>query len=286
VQARDFESVCAGLLGDRAGALLVADPRSGRLLAMVHPAIADAPFPPGSVFKLVTALAAMQAGVDTPGHHYRCDGRFTPLGHGPSRPCWKPGGHGSLSLEEAIANSCNVSFYQLGERTGTARLRETARLCGLGLAPGRLPRANADPLDTSIGEGGNVVVTPRQLLGFVSAIATDGRLRAIAWQARPLGARAIGSAQELARLRAGMVGSVQFGSSRKAQIHGLALAGKTGTATYTDDSNRTYGWFIGFAPVGHPRLAVVVFLKQANGFADAAPLGGRVFRAWLAAGQP
>ncbi|HEY9722099.1 MAG TPA: penicillin-binding transpeptidase domain-containing protein [Oscillatoriaceae cyanobacterium] len=282
-RAQDFDSRCAALLGTRAGLVMVADPNSGRLLAVVHPGLADSPAPPGSVFKLVTALAAIQSGVDTPGEHYVCKGRFRAL-DGRTRPCWKPGGHGRLTLEQALAESCNVTFYQLGERVGLARLDATARHVGLG-SPGSLPSGSAELLDACIGEGKHLAVTPRQLLGLVCAIATDGRLRRPAWTPRALGER-IANDATLARLRKGMVGSVLFGSSHSALLPGLAIAGKTGTATYVDGSNRTYGWFVGFAPATSPRVAIVVFLPQSSGLRGAAPLGRRVFETWLAAGRP
>lgn len=282
-RATDFATRCAELLGARPGLVMACDPRDGRLLAVVHAGLADTPAPPGSVFKLVTAIAAIQGGVDTPGARYVCHGVFHAL-DGRTRPCWKPGGHGTLTLEQALAQSCNVSFYQLGERVGLRRLDETARAAGFG-APGRLPTRPAELLDACIGEGPNLAVTPRQLLGFVCALATDGRLRTPAWSPRPPGRRVAGAVIR-ARLRAGMVGSVQFGSSLSARTPGLAIAGKTGTATYTDGSNRTYGWFVGYAPATAPHLAIVVFLPESSGLRGAAPMGRRVFEAWLAAGRP
>ena len=96
----------------------------------------------------------------------------------------------------------------------------------------------------------------------------------------------VATPEVLKRLRAGMRGSVLFGSSRLAASNRLAIAGKTGTSTYLDGTHRTYGWFVGYAPVDRPRAVVVVFLKNANGFASAAPLAKQVFEAWDRAGRP
>jgi cell division protein FtsI/penicillin-binding protein 2 len=194
--------------------------------------------------------------------------------------CWKPGGHGALTLEEALAHSCNVAFMQIGERAGLEAIRGAARKAGLSVS------ARGALLQTAIGEGPGVAATPRQMAGFVGAIATGGPLRAPSWQPEFKRGAPLASEATLARLRKGMAGSVVFGSSRKAATGKVAIAGKTGTSTYLDGTNRTYGWFVGYAPVQHPRVVVVVFLKHANGFAAAAPLGRQVVEAWDQAGQP
>jgi penicillin-binding protein 2 len=289
--ARDFQSATAALLGSREGAIVVADPTSGRLLALVNPAMANAAFPPGSAFKLVTALAAIEAGLAAPSRTMRCDGRYRPLGPVPAGfapRCWKPGGHGELTLEEALAASCNVAMMAWGERTGAASLHAAARRAGLGASPGRLP----GPQDVralvpmAMGEGPRLSVTPLQLAGLTGAIATGTAPRLPAWRPAPPHGAPLAQAATLKRLRAGMRASVATGSSRQAALSALSAAGKTGTASYTDGTNRTYGWFAGYAPADRPRVVVVVFLKQANGFADAAPLARRVLAAWHQAGRP
>lgn len=269
--ARDYQAECEALMARRSGAVVALEPASGRLLALVNPGLARQPAPPGSVFKLVTALAGLEAGVATP---LSCRGRFE------GRPCWKPGGHGRLTLEEAIAQSCNVYFYQLGERVGYPRLLAAARRAGL------TQRGKAPPtIETAIGEGTQVSATALQMAGFLAGVATDGRPRQVGWTPGEPGA-AFAPDGHLARLRAGMRAGVLAGSGRMAGSAEVAIAGKTGTATYLDGSNRTYGWFVGYAPAERPRLAVVVMLRDANGFGDAAPIGKAVIEAWLAAGRP
>jgi cell division protein FtsI/penicillin-binding protein 2 len=289
--ARDFQSTTAALLGPREGAVVVADPTSGRLLALVNPAMANSAHPPGSVFKLVTALAALEAGLAAPSRTMRCDGLYRPIGPvtaGFVPRCWRPGGHGDLTLEEALAASCNVAMMAWGERAGAESLHATARRAGLGIPPGRLPgphdRRSLVPM--AMGEGPRLAVTPMQLAGLTAAIATGTAPRLPAWRPEPLKGAPLAHAATLQRLRTGMRASVTTGSSRQAAPAALSVAGKTGTASYTDGTNRTYGWFTGYAPADRPRVVVVVFLKQANGFADAAPLAKRVLAAWHQAERP
>ena len=289
--AQGFQSTLEGLLGRREGAVVVADPRSGRLLAVANPAIAESAYPPGSAFKLVTALAALDAGLAGPSRTTLCRGVYRPFGPvavGFAPRCWRPGGPGRLTLAVALAHSCNAAVMQLGEQAGAAALHAAARRAGLGLPPGRLP----DPADRralvplSIGEGARVAVTPLQMASLVGAIATGAPPRRLAWQPGPAAGPPLAPADALRRLRTGMRASVLVGSSRGAATPRLSVAGMTGTATYPDGTHRTYGWFVGYAPADRPAVAVAVFLKEANGFASAAPLARRVLEAWDRAGRP
>ncbi|MFN3432613.1 MAG: penicillin-binding transpeptidase domain-containing protein, partial [Candidatus Sericytochromatia bacterium] len=123
--ARDFQTEVTGLLGRREGAIVVADPRQGRLLAVANAPLAASAFPPGSAFKLVTALAALEAGQAGPASRFDCRGSYRPRGPvapGFSTSCWRPEGHGRLTLEEALGHSCNAAFLGIGERAGLSAL--------------------------------------------------------------------------------------------------------------------------------------------------------------------
>ena len=187
-----------------------------------------------------------------------------------------------------VARSCNVTFYGLSEALGPGAIATMARRGGLGLAPGwlRTPRGAAASVGFGIGEGTALAVTPLQLAGFVGAIAVGGPAMLPAWEPTAATGKALAPEPELARLRAGMRAAVVNGSARNAGTGRVDVAGKTGTATYTDGSNRTYGWFVGYAPAVSPRLAIAVFEKQSTGFGDAAKLARQVFEAWVAAGSP
>ncbi|MFN3429670.1 MAG: penicillin-binding transpeptidase domain-containing protein, partial [Candidatus Sericytochromatia bacterium] len=156
-------------------------------------------------------------------------------------------------------------------------------------APGRLPAPTDRQagLPMAIGEGRSLAVTPLQAAAFVSAIATGNPVGPLAWQPAPAaGGPALAPAADLVRLRAGMRAAVAFGSAKAAASPVVPLAGKTGTSTYLDGTNRTYGWFWGYAPAEKPRLVVVVFLKDSSGFQAAAPLARQVAEAWHRAGRP
>ncbi len=153
-----------------------------------------AEYPPGSTFKPITALAAMMSGtagpqtrVNCPGYYYLGSKRFH---------CWKEGGHGSLNMEEAIMQSCNVYFYQVGQRAGIEAISKAAEAFGLGKAlgvelvgerNGLIPSPNwkqrmfkqewykGETVNTSIGQG-YVLVTPLQLAVMSARIATGKKV--------------------------------------------------------------------------------------------------------------
>jgi peptidoglycan glycosyltransferase len=284
-----FQAACERMVGNQAISIVAIEPHSGKLRTLVHPQLAAEAHPPGSVFKLVTGLAAIEAGVAPPKREFTCLGRYRPPRWNKTPlPCWKPGGHGHLELEEAIALSCNVTFYQLTELVGFSQLAKVTQRTGLAAAPGWL-RAPGDPYTLArlgIGEGQGIAITAEQLAGLVGAIACDGPIIRPSWSPEMPTGPALAAPPTLKRLRTGMRDAVVHGSARHAACKGLAVAGKTGTATYTDGTNRTYGWFTGFAPAERPAIAIVVFEREGTGFGGAAKLGRRVFEAWQAAGRP
>ncbi|MDB5097490.1 MAG: Peptidoglycan glycosyltransferase [Cyanobacteria bacterium RYN_339] len=283
--ARDpFQLACERLAGTRAIAIVALDPATGRLRALVHPQLAQEAYPPGSVFKLVTALAAVEEGLAPAGRDFLCTGAYkVPGAKGPPLPCYKADGHGHVALEEALGLSCNATFYALGSRLGAPRLRATAERCGLVPAPGawlKAPRDARALAQLGIGEGPAIGLTAERLAGFVAAIAVNGPVVTPAWEPGPLTGPPLAKPEVLARLRAGMRAAVVRGTAKPAAVPGLAVAGKTGTSTYLDGSNRTHGWFVGYAPAERPRLVVAVFAKEGTGFGTASALAGQVFRAW------
>ncbi len=293
----EFQASCARIVGHRSAAVVAVDASSGRLIALIHPDLAARPSPPGSVFKLVTAAAALGPRKGLADATFDCRGWLRAPAAG-GRPavlrCWRPEGHGPRDLEGAIAASCNLYFVQLGIRTGFPALAQAAGRAGL-------VTTGVDPRDAriAIGEGAGWLMTPLQAAGLAAAIAADAPVRPPAWSTEALFRPRLGPPAATARLRAGMRLAALAGSARRATTSGLEIAGKTGTATYRDGSNRTHGWFIGYAraAVGArpklpsagtaPRtLALAVRLDDASGFGDAAGLAGRVFAAWRDAGRP
>ena len=283
-----FQGACERLVGQRPAAVVAVEARSGRLAALVHPGLAARPTPPGSVFKLVTAAAALGAGKAPPDAALVCRGWLGAAAAG-GKPgvlrCWRPEGHGALDLEGAIAASCNLHFVQLGLFAGFPALRAAAARAGLAGAEGVDPRVAR----IAIGEGAGWQMTPLQAAALAAAIAAGGPVRLPTWSPAAVRGPLFAPPADLARLRAGMRAAAQRGSARHAAVPGLQVAGKTGTATFRDGSNRTHGWFVGFAqaPGPGPRtLALAVRIDDASGFGDAAGLAGRVFAAWRDRGAP
>lgn len=284
VAVGSFQGTCERLVGDRPAAVVALGTEDGRLRALVHPGLAGRPTPPGSVFKLVTATAALRVGAARPGETLTCRGWLrAPLAGGRAGVvrCWKPEGHGRLGLEGALAASCNLYFVQLGRKAGPEELREAAGACGLA--------GDVDARDAriAIGEGRGWLASPLQLAGLARALAGGSGVLLPGWRDHKP-SPAFLPPEQLQRLRTGMQLAVATGSAKRATTSGLAVWGKTGTGTYRDGSNRTHGWFAGWARPkdGGPGLAVAVLVDDASGFAEAATLAGRVFAAWRDAGRP
>ncbi len=331
----------------KAGAVVAIDPRTGEILAMVSkPAydpntfvgevtpdelrlLSSSPspqpnrvtshaYPPGSTFKAITVLAALER------HKVTLDDRFVCTGRDPvsGKLCWtveRGRGHGTQDLLAGIANSCNIVFYELGRRTGIDDLAEFARMFGLGSStgialfppdsPGLVPdrawkRANFkgydqrwypdETLDVSIGQGA-LLTTPLQLANVYAAIAAGGTLR------RPIVARAIldkdggvieefrsevvrqvnVSAESLDILKAGLAKVVSEGTAAAAfRGFPVPVAGKTGTAQ--NPEGESHGWFAAFAPVDSPRIVVLVLVEHAtSGALAAAPVARKVLEAYF-----
>ena len=224
---------------------------------LVNKAIAGQ-YPPGSTFKMIVALAALEAGIVAPDHEVSCLG-FVQLGRHRFH-CWRRWGHGKLTLVEAIAQSCDVYFYELARRLGIEDIAAMARRFGLGarldidlpgeqagLVPDRdwklatqgVPWQKGETLVVAIGQG-FLQATPLQLAVMVARIANGGRaIRP--WLARapggpdptevpPLGV----SEWSLGLVKEGMFRVVngERGTARVAQLpqREVAIAGKTGTS--------------------------------------------------------
>ncbi len=217
-------------------------------------------YPPGSTFKMVVALAALEAGAMSPHDQVFCGGR-TRLGNH-NFHCWKREGHGSVNLRRAIKHSCDLYFYETAKRTGIDRIEAMAKRFGLGepsglgipgektgLVPGRNwkmsfngePWQQGETLITGIGQG-FLLATPIQLAVMVSRLANGGKavtprlVRSIGQDiSEPAASPDMGiSAQHLKLVHQGMngvsneAGGTAYGSGIREE--GMQLAGKTGTS--------------------------------------------------------
>jgi penicillin-binding protein 2 len=275
----------------------------------------QATYPPGSTFKPITEYGALATGVIAPGQYQSpCYGglRFgNRVFH-----CWKRGGHGSLDDLGALAQSCDVYFYQLGSQMGVDGIAKVAKQFGLaektgidlpqersGLIPtgayyderfGKKQWSSGLALNLVIGQG-EIQVTPLELLRAISMIATGGRevtprlLRSVGPEERihryaeprigPLVEEVSLNAVALDRVRRGMRMAVESGTAKSAQVHGIAVAGKTGTA---ENPGYDHAVFTAYAPADNPRVATVVLLEnRGHGGLVAAPVAKRILAAYF-----
>jgi penicillin-binding protein 2 len=339
----DLQRTAEQALAGRPGAVVALDPRNGEILALAsspsydpnlfvgslspsqwrgisgpdHPQqnrATTSRYPPGSLFKIVTAAAALEAGEVRTSDWFQCTGAFH-IGSWRMR-CSKRSGHGDVSFLQGFAQSCNVMFASLGRRVGPDRLAEMARRLGLGEASGvDLPDESAglvpspewkrerrkeawypgDTCQMAVGQG-DCLATPLQMAQLAAAIANGGKLmrphiilsvagEPSAREPVVAGAAAL-KASTVDAIREGMKGVVSPGGTAA----GIAtdryqIAGKTGTAQASRGA--PHAWFAGFAPADNPRIAVAVIVEHGgNGSKVAAPIARRMFDTALLKRQP
>jgi penicillin-binding protein 2 len=272
-------------------------------------------YAPGSVFKIVVTAAGLQEGTLTPLDRVDCNGEFH-LGAWTFKD-WKEEGHGVVNLHHAIAQSCNIFFYQAGLKIGGPAITKYARAFGFGeptgvdLASekfGLIPQPKVrrgrggwqagDIVNISIGQG-QVLVTPMQVARFMAAVANGGVLwkprlvqrierpeRGVVWSdaGKVMGHVELSPAV-WAVLRQGLWAVVnEGGTGAAARIPGLDIAGKTGTAQMIANSKASLGqdhaWFAAFAPLRDPEVVVVVLVERGGkGGQVAAPIARRILNA-------
>lgn len=265
-----------------------------------------AAYPPGSVFKLVTALAALDLGKITPETRFRCTGAFK-LGL-KSKPvhCWKLDGHGSLNLYEALERSCNVYFCNLAKRLTPDEIAHYAHELGLGepmkleisrMVPGLIPDSawkrerfkqpwyQGETLNMAIGQG-YMLVTPLEILRLTAIIAKDGKivephLVVEEGENMPEPPRVAIREENLDVIRRAMLQVVEsdYGTGQLARVDFDKLAGKTGTAQAPP--LLAHSWMTGFFPYKNPKIAFVVFVEHGGpGGITSANLVKKMLETW------
>ncbi len=256
-------------------------------------------YPPGSIFKLVIAAALLEEHLVREDEVFFCPGQIkigsrTILCHQ-----WEKCGHGTLTLAEAVAQSCNVALIEAGQRLSLSQINDYARRFGFGarLEFG-LPEEAGGGLETRttvyagdianlcIGQGA-LLATPVQVAQMLAVIANGGvkvPLRLVSDPAAPgpagTGSEAVLTPATAQRLQARDEFVVAGGTGRAAQVAGLTVAGKTGSAEtgrYREDGEAIIqAWFAGYVPAAAPELVIVVLAEDGeSGSSSAAP----VFRA-------
>jgi penicillin-binding protein 2 len=355
----ELQKVAEAALGDRHGAVVALDPRDGRVLAMVsYPRydpnllarrplnakvyteqIAPGMFnratmaqqAPGSTFKIVTAAAGLSLHKISGSTGFSCGGGIQ-LG-----PTFKKchGTHGGVTLNSAMAQSCDVYFYQTGFLLGPEKMARWAREhFGIGSPTGiDLPSEQEglmpDPAwqrrealrnnrpeyagwfpgmtaNVAIGQGA-VLTTPLQMALVVSAIANGGTvyaprvlLEATDWEGKtvyrmePKPVRKLDlSPEEIGLIAKGLRSVVTGGTARSAEIPGVGVAGKTGTAEQKGQKgmgeHANDAWFVCYAPYEKPTIALCVYLESHgqnyHGGTDAAPVAKKVMEKYFGIAQ-
>lgn len=272
-------------------------------------------YPPGSTVKMVTALAALDAGLITPDEKFTCRGSYEFQGH--KFGCWNRGGHGRVNLHRAIRESCDVYFYRIAERMGIEKLAETARRFGLGetfdtglagekagVVPDRAwklftlerPWVPGETLHSGIGQG-YVLSTPLQLATMTARLATG---RKVTPTIEKVSARntdgpppSLGFEDAwLKKIHRAMFAVVneRGGTGHTAALGwpGVYLAGKTGTSQVSKASRhrrnkdlkfelRDHSLFVAFAPARDPKYAIATIVDHGGGGSvAAAPLARNI----------
>ena len=265
-------------------------------------------YTPASTFKPMVALAALASGKIDVNTTFNCPGHFK-LGNSTFK-CWYHPGHGLLTVREALKHSCNVFFYKAALESGHEAIYHMAQALGLGSKTGvevdyeragLLPDGawkrrvlkegwrDGDTCNMSIGQG-YISVTPIQMAVVVAALANKGHVfkprllkgtrdsnETVFSESEPLIINEMNwNPAHIHAVREGMHDVVMApdGTGRRARVHGVDMAGKTGTAEYgRKGSGKHYGWMIAFAPFDKPRYAAVIVIEEAvSGGSTTAPL--------------
>ncbi len=269
-------------------------------------------YPPASTWKLLMSIAAMNEGLITKNTKITCGGSYQYGGRG--KPFGCHGSHGSINVRRAIQVSCNIFFYKLGPELGLEKLHKYGTMFGFGQKTGiDLPNEiegllpSVEYVKKRFGAGvstkgrmviyaigqGEILVTPVQMAAYVAAIANKGTLY------QPHLGKAIYN-RKLDQLlpvdykktklpidesifdviHEGMYDAVNRGGGTgdNAIVPGIAVCGKTGTAQ-TTKRRKDHAWFICFAPMNNPKIAIAVVVENAGFGGDvAAPIAGELMR--------
>jgi cell division protein FtsI/penicillin-binding protein 2 len=292
-----IEQATVNALGSSYAAMTVIDPRTGALLALGGFAYSDVQ-PPGSTMKIVTSTGALQAGIVTLGTVFHdqtgADVDGYTIHNSGGEDC---GG----TLLNAFAVSCNSVFAPLGVELGATRLVAAAERFGFNQQPSipgelesTIPKVAriGDSLavaSSAIGQG-KVEASTLEMADVGATIAMAGLrpMPTLVYGRTPRFVR-VTSSRVASEVQQMMVAVVQFGTGTSAQIPGVEVAGKTGTAELTNTghssnaASETDAWFVGYAPVGHPTVvACALFPNAGFGGATAAPPVRQVLEAALA----
>lgn len=346
-----LQKICEDVLEKNCerGAIVIIDPNNGEILAMaswptfdpnifvpyvtqadfdvlnndpavpLYPRAFRSAYPPGSTFKTFVGLAALESGKIKPSSEFGCPTAIS-VGNFVFRN-WKKVGAGSLNFVEALTQSCNTWFYQVGLKIGSEPIIEWSHRLGLGQRTGIPLKAedagniptdeymqrvhnrkilSGDVANMSIGQG-DILITPLQMAQAMGVIANGGRFHQtrLVKQIQSLDNTVVAayadrvrenlpiSDEVMEQLREALVDVTESGNgtAHRAQVDGIHVAGKTGTAQWgPTDNQKTAAWFAGFAPADKPQYAFAAVYEgkpgddSIHGGSHAAPLIGKTLK--------
>lgn len=262
-------------------------------------------YPPGSTFKIVTLLEYMRENPDYADFSFRCSGSLTEGNY--TINCYGGTSHGQEDLTEAFARSCNSAFASIGlslDETAFGNTCEsllfnsdlpfdlTYSRSSFTLKDGSTP---AERMMTGIGQG-ETLVSPLHMAMIVSSIANDGVLMepyvldhvesysgTVVDTYNPVQYGELMTAEEAETLTEYMKAVVEDGTARSLNDLGFDIAGKTGTAEYTSNKNKSHAWFVGFSDTGDSDIVVCVLVEEkGSGSEYAVPVARQIFSTWYA----
>lgn len=314
-------------LGDRKGAVIAIEPSTGKIRCMVSKPDFDpnyiaenwdwlvsdetnssllnratqGQYPPGSTFKVVTALDYFRRNKSFNGYSYLCQGSITKEDH--TIQCYNGKVHGQEDLYSAFASSCNCAFAEMGTELGGASLRETSEdllfnkklpFTSYKKSTFSLDGRSGIPLtmQTAIGQG-NTLVSPAHMALITCAIANNGVVMKPylidqvvnntgdhVKTTQPEAYKRIMTKNEAAMLGELMKDVVEYGTAAALSGQGYTAAGKTGSAEY-DEQGSSHSWFIGYSNVDHPDLAVAVIVEGGGTGSEAVvPIASQIFNTY------
>ncbi|MBF0491480.1 MAG: penicillin-binding protein 2 [Deltaproteobacteria bacterium] len=347
---RDLQEAANTAFGNQSGALALLELKSGDVLALVSkpsfnanqllsnisakewkkinedelkPLLnrtLQAAYPPGSTFKIVTALTGLMEGKISPQEKFSCPGYY--MSGGRRFSCWNAKGHGQVDFYHALMSSCDVYFYKLGERLGVDRIAEYAKRLGLGQLTGidldyersglipssewkkRVKKEEWNPSETlsmAIGQGYDLV-TPLQNALMMATVASGGKKITPHLVKNEEGKEGVKKNEEGLKIPAeiyktlmsALKGVVQDpgGTAHRIALPGVEIGGKTGTAQVVNydtqgrkaKSRKTedHAWFVAYAPAENPEIALAVVVEHGgHGGAAAAPIAQAVLKKYF-----
>ncbi|MCK5243214.1 penicillin-binding protein 2 [bacterium] len=341
---RKLQARAEEILGDHKGVIIVEDLRNGEILALASAPAYDPNsfawgisrkaweklrlntnypltnratqglYPPGSLFKIVTLMAALEEKLVTPYKRFYCKGIFW-ISTWPYR-CWREDGHKHVDAVKSLVQSCDVYYYQLGLRIKVDKLGKWARSFGYGHPSGidlpnelsglvpsaqwkertqNMPWFPGNTVMMSIGQG-YILATPMQILNTIVAVANRGEIYRphLLKEVRSMSGKLIhevkpeimykvnASAKHWKLLQKSLLGVVsnKHGTGKRARVQGIKVAGKT--ATSQNPHGEDHAAFGAYAPAHAPEIAVLVYLENAGGGGSiAAPLARQIMEAYF-----